>query len=112
VTTWVLTPSEPNPLTGFANPVLGWQLTLATAMDALTGCNIVYAGGWVPQLLVLSSSAPTAPIWQLILNKGNVQVTVNDTDWFAFDGQNAWAVPQNTVEAEYTVTEQTSPGGS
>jgi hypothetical protein len=112
VTTWVLTPNEPNPLTGFANPVLGWQVTLATALDTLTGSNVVFAAGWVPHLVILADSDPTFPIWQLILSAGSVQVVVNDTDWFAFDGQNVWTIPQATVEAEYTVTEQTSPGGS
>lgn len=104
--TWVLTPKTPNPLTGFANPVVGWQLTLATAMDTLTGCMTVYAAGWIPQLVILASSAPTDPIWQLQVMKGNVEITVNDTDWLVFDGQNVWDLKQADVTANYTVTQQ------
>jgi hypothetical protein len=107
----VLTPNAPNPLTGFANPVLGWQLTLATAMDTLTGCNAVFAAGWWPQLTIISGRASELPIWQLTLSKATVNVVVNDTDWFAFDGQNVWSIPQATVQASYTVA--ASPlGGS
>ena len=102
--TWVLTPNAPNPLTGFANPVLGWQLTLATALDALTGCNVVFAAGWVAQLGPLVTSAPNAPIWQLNITKGTVQITVHDTDYFVFDGQNVWSITQANVQANYTVT--------
>jgi hypothetical protein len=113
LTTFVLTPNAPNPLTGFANPVLGWQLTIATALDALTGCNIVFAAGWIPQLTILATSSPTDPIWQLILTKtatpNNIQIVVNDTDYLAFDGQNVFVIPQATVVADYTVTTQATP---
>jgi hypothetical protein len=104
MTTWILTPNMPNPFTGFENPVIGWQLTLAAALDTLTGCMTVYAAGWHPQLTILPTSQPTAPIWQLNLIRGKDLVTVNDTDWLAFDGNNVWAMPQATVEAGYTVT--------
>jgi hypothetical protein len=102
--TWVLTPTAPNPLTGFTNPVLGWQLTLATAMDTLTGCNAVFAAGWGPQLTILGTSAPSEPIWQLTLSKATVHIVVDDTDWFAFDGQNVWSIPEATVQGGYTVS--------
>lgn len=106
--TWILTPNAPNPLTGFANPVVGWQLTLATAMDALTGCNVVFAAGWLSQLAILDTSAPTDPIWQLLLSKSTTRVVINDTDWLAFDGQNVWGIPQVDVTSSYTVTQQGS----
>jgi hypothetical protein len=120
LTTFVLTPNAPNPLTGFANPVLGWQLTIATALDALTGCNIVFAAGWIPQLTILATSSPADPIWQLILTKtatpnniqitpNNIQIVINDTDYLAFDGQNVFPIPQATVVADYTVTTQAAP---
>ena len=106
MSTWVLIPNIPNPLTGFANPVLGWQLTLATALDALTGCNIVYAAGWSPALTIVETSAPNDPIWQLMLSKSTVHIVINDTDWFVFDGQNIWGIPESTVTANYTVVHQ------
>jgi hypothetical protein len=106
MTTFVLTPNTPNPLTGFANPVLGWQLTLATALDALTGCNEVFAAGWIPQLTILVNSAADDPIWQLVLNRRPEQVVVNDTDYFVFDGNNVETIPMAVVQADYTVEPQ------
>lgn len=115
MTTSILTPNTPNALTGFANPVLGWLFTAATALDTFEGCNIVFAAGWVAQLGPLSNSPPTAPIWEITFSKhvalangvdSLVNVLVNDTDYFAFDGQNVWNIPQATVSSDYTVTTQ------
>jgi len=110
LSTWILTPNTPNQLTGIASSVLGWQLTLATALDALTGCNLVYSIGWVPKLSILTNSAPNAPIWQLVFTNGVppnvVQIVVNDTDWFVTDGLNLWKIPQATVTANYVVTQK------
>jgi hypothetical protein len=93
-------------LTGFAEPVLGWQLTLATALDALTGCNTVYAAGWVPQLSILKTSVPNNPLWQLTLIRGQDQVNVNDTDWLVFDGDHVAAIPEATVASDYVVAQR------
>lgn len=104
--TWVLIPKQPNPFTGFANPILGWQFAGATALDAFTGCNTIFAAGWVTTMGPLATSSPSLPIWQLLISKGKVQVVANDTDYFVFDGQNVWAIPLDTVTADYTVVEQ------
>jgi hypothetical protein len=110
--TWQLTPTTPNEFTGFSNSVLGWHLTLATALDVLTGCNKIFAAGWLTQLGPLATSPQGAlPIWQLVITKGPLQIVINDTDWFAFDGQNVWAIPESIVQADYTVTAYTPPGG-
>lgn len=115
MTTSILTPKAPNSLTGFANPVLGWQFTAATALDTFEGCNVVFAAGWVAQLGPLSNSPPDAPLWQIIFIKhvalangvdSVVNVIINDTDYFAFDGLNVWGIPQATVQSDYTVTTQ------
>jgi hypothetical protein len=110
--TWILTPKNPDPLTGFTNPVLGWQFTVASIADVYTGCNLVFEGGWSPQMGPLGSALTNTskpPLWQLVLSKGVDQVVINDTDYFVFDGVNVWDIPQATVEADYTVTQQ---GGS
>ncbi|OBI98077.1 hypothetical protein [Mycobacterium sp. 1465703.0] len=111
MTTWELTPNDPNPLTGFANPVIGWHVTLATALDVLEGCNTIFAAGWASQLGPLATSDPATPIWELVVNKGKVQVVVKDTDWFVFDGQNVWAIAESDVTAGYTVTEHVHTTG-
>lgn len=103
--TWVLTPKSPNQLTGFANPILGWQLSAATALDVFVGCNTVYYAGWVSQLGPMSGDV-LPPIWQLVIKKGPSAILVNDTDYFVFDGLNVWSIPLATVQAEYTVTAQ------
>jgi hypothetical protein len=107
--TWLLTPNTANSLTGLTNPVIGWQLTIASALDTLTGCNAVYRIGWRSTLLILADSVPTNPIWQLLLVKGTTpnltQIVINDTDWLVTDGLNVWDVAQSVVESTYTVTQ-------
>jgi hypothetical protein len=104
MTTWVLTPKIPDPFTGFSNPVLGWQFTAATALDAFVGINTIFAAGWRGQMGPLATSSPTAPIWQMTIVKGAVQIVVDDTDYFAFDGANVWAIPLALATADYTIT--------
>jgi hypothetical protein len=111
MTTFVLTPNTPNPLTGFVNPILGWQLTLPTAIDVLEGCNLIFEAGWIATLGPLATSTTNPPIWQLLINNKALgfQVIVNDTDYFVFDGQNVSTIPLVTVSADYTVTTQAAP---
>jgi hypothetical protein len=116
VATYVLTPNAPDPLTGLTNPVLGWQFSGETALDAFEGCNIVFQAGWVASLGPLASSPlGQAPIWELTFIStvpvpagGTIEVPVvaNDTDYFAFDGRNVWTIPLADIQANYTVTPQ------
>lgn len=115
MTTWVLTPTTANTLTGLSNPVLGWQFTVAAIADVYAGCNMVFEGGWSPQMGPLSTpqeNSANPPLWQLVISKGVVQIVVADTDYFVFDGENVWAIPQATAQASYTVVAQTTPAAS
>jgi hypothetical protein len=106
MTTWVLTPDTPDPITGFANPVIGWQFSFPTALDTLEGANIIFAAGWVTQMGPLATSTANPPEWQLIIKKQPIQIIANNTDYFVTDGQNVWTIPLETVQANYTVLPQ------
>ena len=106
MTTYVLTPNAPDPVTGLENSVIGWQLTAATALDVMQGVDTIAMAGYVGALSNCDNSV-SPPLWQAVISKGGVQpVQVNDTDWFVFNGKYVWAITQADVEANYTVVAQ------
>lgn len=108
MTTWILTPKNADPITKLANPVIGWQLTAASALDVLEGIDTVALDGWVGNLSDPNQTV-SPPLYTLVLMKsGAPTVTVNDTDWFTLDGAgNVSAIPAATVTTDYTVAAQT-----
>jgi hypothetical protein len=115
VTTYLLTPNSPDPLTGLTSSVVGWQFSGPTAMDAFEGCNIIYMAGWTAAMGPMTMNSDNIPIWELVITSTvavpaggtiEVPVVVADPDYFVFDGRNVWTIPLADVQANYTVTAQ------
>jgi len=108
--TSLLTPNAADPITGLTVPLLGWQLTAATALDAFTGCNFIHRLGYIATLVDDVDPTANPPIWRLTIDRpGDVPIVIADTDWLVCDSHHAWGIPQATVTADYTVTAYTLP---
>jgi len=109
VTTYQLTPTIPNPVTGLSASVLGWHFTGSTFADVYEGMEIVRAIGWLP-IVEADPSDTTNTLWRMQLTKNGFPAqVVHDTDWFATDGVFVRVIPQATVTADYTTTAYTLP---
>jgi hypothetical protein len=105
--TWILTPNEPDPITGLLPSVLGWKFTGATVPDVFEGANTVWLAGWMPQIHPVDASGEFPPLWQVDFVKGGAATVVClDTQWFTFDGQHVGVLDDATVQAKYTVTQK------
>lgn len=111
--TSVLTPNNPDPITGLKNSIIGWHFVGASVMDVLLGCNTIYLATnrvWYPGIQPVPTDQSNPPLWQIIFTKdGNQPIIVSDTQWFAFDGQHIWVFDESTVKDDYTITAWTPP---
>lgn len=116
MTTHILTPKDPHPVTGLKIPILGWHFTGATALDVLEGARFIQTGGW--WWMILPHPTETAR-QQMRLYDGIAanQITpttvpklvVENTQWFTFDGFSVRVLENAVVETNYDVTTWTPP---
>jgi hypothetical protein len=107
--TWILTPNNPDPLTGLVEPVEGWHFTGTTVGDVFEGANTVFRAGWLPMLHPVQPATQFPPLWQVDFIKGGMAtVTCLDTQWFTFDGKHVEVLAETDVSTNYTVTQKGS----
>lgn len=106
MTTWLLTPKSPDPITGLQSPIVGWHLTQATALDVLQGMGTIAALGYHHRLETVDITV-IPPIYQLVINRATETATVNDTDWLVANEHTSWGISEDDVTANYDVVAKT-----
>src|SRR5436305_1141563 len=86
--TYTLTPSHPDLITGFQNPLMGWHFVAASALDVFGSFSYLVRAGWDYQLFK-DQDNPMLQRLSLIKPVGSgsavVQIVVTDTDWYGLD---------------------------
>jgi len=108
MTTYVITPKQPHPITGLQTPVLGWHFTGDFA-DIQEGMVAVRRGGWLP-ILEADAADDTGDMWLLRITRGGAQpLLIKQGCWLIFDGYHVRALDHDDLEANYVTT--ASPQG-